>query len=412
MQKNQNQTPTDDEVRTFSIKAYRGIEVGAMEFLHGYALNLTTAAFRSYILPKCVETRVAAGMSPRQSVTFFTSHGFTSMGAVEQEHKTRKGNTARLCRYRFLTLAPTNPLRKGLVDLTSPSGEPTMTEQSQGTLLPVASTASIAFQNTTFNIVDRNGAQWLKSQEIAAALGYTDDGSIARIFSRRADEFTDKMTTVVKLTTVTGEKETRIFSLRGAHLLAMFARTAVAKAFRVWVLDVLDREAAVPPQVASPRDVRFNPEDPAALRAIIKLVPRDFLPTVLDAVNDRMPTNHGDISNPEYYRECRAELFKFADSLPSGTQWPADEATRQKIADGYLTDILMGRRWLMSFGCDGRLETTPVERGACVIHPGSATSLATLISEFVPLQLLPKVIDSANFRIAHNLSRLTEGKSA
>lgn len=32
----------------------------------------------------------------------------------------------------------------------------------------------------------------------------------------------------------------RIFSLRGCHLLAMFARTPVAKAFRRWVLDVLD----------------------------------------------------------------------------------------------------------------------------------------------------------------------------
>lgn len=34
----------------------------------------------------------------------------------------------------------------------------------------------------------------------------------------------------------------RVFSLRGAHLLAMFARTTVAKEFRRWVLDILDRE--------------------------------------------------------------------------------------------------------------------------------------------------------------------------
>lgn len=34
---------------------------------------------------------------------------------------------------------------------------------------------------------------------------------------------------------------TRIFSLRGCHLLAMFARTPVAKAFRKWVLDVIER---------------------------------------------------------------------------------------------------------------------------------------------------------------------------
>lgn len=32
-----------------------------------------------------------------------------------------------------------------------------------------------------------------------------------------------------------------IFSLRGCHLVAMFARTPVAKAFRRWVLDVLDK---------------------------------------------------------------------------------------------------------------------------------------------------------------------------
>lgn len=34
----------------------------------------------------------------------------------------------------------------------------------------------------------------------------------------------------------------RIFSLRGCHLIAMFARTPVAKEFRKWVLDILDRE--------------------------------------------------------------------------------------------------------------------------------------------------------------------------
>ncbi|VFS25202.1 Uncharacterised protein [Enterobacter cancerogenus] len=37
-------------------------------------------------------------------------------------------------------------------------------------------------------------------------------------------------------------QETRVFSLRGAHLIAMFARTPVAKEFRRWVLDIMDRE--------------------------------------------------------------------------------------------------------------------------------------------------------------------------
>lgn len=38
----------------------------------------------------------------------------------------------------------------------------------------------------------------------------------------------------------------RVFSLRGAHLIAMFARTSKAQAFRRWVLDILDGHTAAP----------------------------------------------------------------------------------------------------------------------------------------------------------------------
>lgn len=36
-----------------------------------------------------------------------------------------------------------------------------------------------------------------------------------------------------------------MFSLRGCHLIAMFATTDKAKEFRRWVLDILDREVAL-----------------------------------------------------------------------------------------------------------------------------------------------------------------------
>ncbi|MDH8489597.1 P22AR C-terminal domain-containing protein, partial [Klebsiella pneumoniae] len=45
----------------------------------------------------------------------------------------------------------------------------------------------------------------------------------------------------------TRRMKVRVFSLRGAHLIAMFARTPVAKEFRRWVLDILDREVAHSP---------------------------------------------------------------------------------------------------------------------------------------------------------------------
>ena len=103
---------------------------------------------------------------------------------------------------------------------------------------------TLSFHTTTFNVVDHQGQRWLRASEIGAALGYADDKAVQRIYARHSDEFTAAMTRVVKLTTVTGDKETRIFSLRGAHLIAMFARTDVAKEFRRWVLDILDTEVA------------------------------------------------------------------------------------------------------------------------------------------------------------------------
>lgn len=54
------------------------------------------------------------------------------------------------------------------------------------------------------------------------------------------------MSTTLKMSVVrkTGAVDipVRVFSLRGAHLVAMFATTPKAKEFRRWVLDILDRE--------------------------------------------------------------------------------------------------------------------------------------------------------------------------
>ncbi|WP_320338077.1 BRO-N domain-containing protein [Citrobacter freundii] len=86
---------------------------------------------------------------------------------------------------------------------------------------------------------------WLTANQIGYALQYADDKAVQRIFARHIDEFTEKMTRVVKLTTPGGHQETRVFSLRGAHMVAMFARTPVAKEFRRWVLDILDREVSI-----------------------------------------------------------------------------------------------------------------------------------------------------------------------
>lgn len=111
---------------------------------------------------------------------------------------------------------------------------------------------SLVFQNTTFSVVDRNGQPWLRASEIAQALGYSRSDKVGQLYERNADEFTDQMTAVIETLTlgvsetktcgVNLTTKTRIFSIRGAHLLAMFARTAIAKEFRIWLLDLADRE--------------------------------------------------------------------------------------------------------------------------------------------------------------------------
>ncbi|RZG88542.1 hypothetical protein EXE10_01700 [Acinetobacter sp. WCHAc060033] len=102
---------------------------------------------------------------------------------------------------------------------------------------------SLSFNDMNFNPVNQNDDQiWITSSELARMLGYSRLDKVTQIFNRKADEFTSKMTKVID-NPHTPNLGVRIFSLRGCHLVAMFARTPVAKAFRKWVLDILDKEA-------------------------------------------------------------------------------------------------------------------------------------------------------------------------
>jgi prophage antirepressor-like protein len=118
----------------------------------------------------------------------------------------------------------------------------------------------LAFEHVSFQVVFRDQQQWLMLSQLAEAL-YGKRGSqnatpfesrVRDLYRRHSDEFSDKMTALVEMATAGGKQMVRIFSLRGAHLLAMFARTDVAKAFRRWVLDLLERE--VMGQAAAPDD--------------------------------------------------------------------------------------------------------------------------------------------------------------
>lgn len=104
-------------------------------------------------------------------------------------------------------------------------------------------TSALTFQNTHFDVIEQHNQLWLSASDIANALGYKSPKSISNIYARYSDEFSSGMSEVINLMTSGNyQKSVRIFSLRGAHLIAMFARTAIAKQFRKWVLDILDNE--------------------------------------------------------------------------------------------------------------------------------------------------------------------------
>ena len=102
---------------------------------------------------------------------------------------------------------------------------------------------TLTFQNTTLSVINQHNQTYFTANDLGLALGYVDAiRSVKQIYDRNADEFTAEMTALIEMPTAGGIQKVRIFSLRGAHLIAMFARTKVAKDFRKWVLDILDRE--------------------------------------------------------------------------------------------------------------------------------------------------------------------------
>ena len=108
---------------------------------------------------------------------------------------------------------------------------------------------------------------WISSTQIGLALGYANpETAITKLFNRKSDEFTSDMTRLVEVKTNGGIQQIRAFSLRGCHLIATFAKTPIAKEFRKWVLDVLEKE--VQQQQIDTR-VKINAEQQTILKEIV-----------------------------------------------------------------------------------------------------------------------------------------------
>jgi len=132
---------------------------------------------------------------------------------------------------------------------------------------------ALSFNKVDLTPVDNNDGQiWVTSADLAKAIGYKSSRSISNLYNANSCEFTSSMTEVIETVTSLDSLgltvKTRIFSLRGCHLIGMFARTNEAKKFRQWVLNVLDGEID---KINAERDsLSFQHNQACATTALVK----------------------------------------------------------------------------------------------------------------------------------------------
>ncbi len=189
-------------------------------------------------------------------------------------------------------------------------------KSKQGNIdMNIVAKSDLNFQGKAIVPVSGMSGIWLTSAEIANALQYKSAKSVTNLFNQNADEFTSGMTQVIEsVTSGNYRKKVRVFSLRGAHLIAMFARTDVAKEFRRWVLDILDREV-----MHSPIAKQFTDEEIVGLcymqlwmeksqKVCKKLYP------ALKQINSEMSGDIFDIANETRYMTERNKVLLMRES--------------------------------------------------------------------------------------------------
>jgi prophage antirepressor-like protein len=227
----------------------------------------------------------------------------------------------------------------------------------------VAMTA-LTFQNTQFDIIDRDGQPWLRLPQIGAALGYANQYNVQKIYSSNADEFTDSMTAIVELDTEGGKQQVRVFSLRGCHLLAMLSRTKIAKDFRKWVLDILDHH----------RDA----QDPF-------LADNAYRVAAQEAYN-------------AHWDKCHADMEK------AGVKSPAWPKVDDKVITGVVASMMWRGRWIVSFDNNQRMQLSPMSDHDCVVDSCNPDRIKSFIN-CLDLEMLHHVTDAIFTRMSRQLAR-------
>lgn len=289
---------------------------------------------------------------------------------------------------------------------------------------------TLTFNEVNFNPVECNGQIWLTSADLAKALNYKSSDSVTRIFNRNKDEFSSGMAQIVSNPQAVN-LTVRIFSLRGCHLIAMFARTDIAKQFRKWVLDILDKEVGAPAQLPSSQ---LTAEQTLPLRnAVNKLVGRsgimypegykivhqqfgvnhikdltlEQLAQAIEYVHDRIlslsveQTPISSFTHNQYIMGVKHEIMDYVHLLrktivAAGYSLPKyPEFDSEEICRAFLASMIQHNRMMLSFDHNGKPAINFIPQEYAVV---SSESIASVV-QFADKSQLPSIINEAVKRL-------------
>ena len=290
---------------------------------------------------------------------------------------------------------------------------------------------TLTFNEVNFNPVVKNGQIWLTSKEIAKALGYKNATSINKLYNANSDEFTDTMslTTDTVVDGINNSKRRlsiRIFSLRGCHLLAMFARTDIAKAFRKWVLDILDKEVS-PSQISTTTDRRplveavniYCAKTGVILSDIWKMIHQRFnvddvsqltveqVPQAIEYVHGFTINCHtketplSDFTHNQYIMNVKKEIMEYVHLLrkmivAGGYTLPKyPEFDKEEICQAFLVSMIRHNRMMLSFDFQGAPAIKFIPEEHAIV---SSESIASVV-QFADKKHLPNIINEAVKRL-------------
>ncbi len=99
----------------------------------------------------------------------------------------------------------------------------------------------ITFENKPINLITINDNEYIEGALLGDTLELKKGNrAVQQIFRKHKKEFTPDMAISIDLPTKGGMQLARVFSLRGASLIAMYAQTPVANRFRAFILDILE----------------------------------------------------------------------------------------------------------------------------------------------------------------------------